>query len=156
MTTTATVEISPCTVADMANHAREMFREHWEEVAKLKHLMVLSPNWDRYGQLAVAGVLLAIAAWEGPRMVGYSANVITNHLHYRDLVVCQNDVLFVAQSHRKSSVGLRLMRETERLAAERGAKLVLWHAKPETTLDRMLGREGSGYSVQDIIYAKEL
>lgn len=152
----AEVAIRLCSVADMANHAPALLREHWEEVAKLKHLFVLNPDWQAYEEFESSGLLLALAAWEGDKLVGYSANVIHKNRHYRDVAMCQNDVLFVASSHRGTSTGIRLMRETERMAKERGAQVVLWHAKPNSTLDRMLGREGSAYHVQDIIYAREV
>jgi hypothetical protein len=38
------VSIRPCAIIDMASHARELLREHWEEVARRKHLMVLNPD----------------------------------------------------------------------------------------------------------------
>jgi hypothetical protein len=87
-------------------------------------------------------------------IVGYSLNFIGPHFHYSDLVVCNNDVLFLRNDLRPSTVGLRLIRETERVAKTRGARLMLWHAKDQTSLAKIMPR--MGYVVQDIIYSKEI
>lgn len=156
MATSLGIEIGICALADIVNHAQGLMRDHYGEVARLKHLFVLQPNWTTYAKLAAASKLLLLAAWDGQAMIGYSANILDTHLHYSGVAVCQNDVLFVDAQHRAGRVGLQLMRATESEAKARGAQVVLWHAKQGSTLDRMLGREGSAYSVQDIVYAKEL
>lgn len=66
----------------------------------------------------------------------------------------QNDLLFVAEEHRKTRVGLDLIRETEKQAFARGAEMMLWHAKENTSLSILMPK--LGYSVQDIIYSKVL
>ena len=38
--------------------------------------------------------------------------------------------------------GMRMITATERAAKDRGVKMMLWHAKPGTTLDRMLPKLG--------------
>lgn len=134
--------------------ARPLLAEHWEEVALNKDLMVLEPNVDAYERLESCGALFALGAFDGEQLVGYSATMVQQHLHYKDLRYAVNDVLFVAKSHRSGRAGIRLMQETERIAKERGAQLMLWHAKPETALGAILPR--MGYAVQDIIYSKAL
>jgi GNAT superfamily N-acetyltransferase len=65
-----------------------------------------------------------------------------------------NDVLYVHPDYRKSRLGLSLIKATESLAKSKGAQVVLWHAKPNTSLDTLMPR--LGYGVQDIIYLKEI
>lgn len=134
--------------------ARPLLAEHWEEVALNKDLMVLDPNEAAYGLLESAGVLFALGAFDGPDLVGYSATMVQQHLHYKHLRYAVNDVLFVGKQHRNGRLGVRLMRETERVAKERGAQLMLWHAKPDTALEGILPR--MGYVVQDVIFSKAL
>lgn len=156
MTLTTVVDIRAGCLANMANFARDLLREHWEEIARHKDLLVLNPDWDTYAKLAEIDRLLILEAWAGDELVGYSVNIVVPHLHYRDVLVCQNDVLFVSMAHRATRTGIRLMRETEVEAKRRGCKLVLWHAKKDSSLDHMLGRERSAYSVQDIVYGRKL
>ena len=132
----------------------DLFREHYDEVARNKRVMVLKPDWLRYKALEQMDSLLMLAAWKDSMLVGYAASFIVTHLHYSDMLYVQNDVLFVAREHRNSRLGMRLIRETERIAADRGADLVMWHAKEATALAQILPR--LGYGVQDIVFSREV
>ena len=70
------------------------------------------------------------------------------------LGVSLNDLLFVSKEHRGGSLGIKLMKATEKHAKLLGCKLMLWHAKQDTTLAQMLPR--LRYGVQDIVFSKEL
>lgn len=155
MRSTATqVDIRPISVAEMALCAGDLLRAHWEEVAKHKDLLVLDPDWPRYEAIERAGQLLALGAFEDSHLIGYSAGIVMPHLHYRGLTYYQNDVLFLDPAHRRNRLGRDLIDATEVAAAARGARFICWHAKPGTTLDRLLPRRG--YDVQDVIYARKL
>lgn len=138
--------------------ADALFREHWHEIALNKALMKLAPNWRRYYELEERGALLMLGAFaevgDSEELVGYSVNIVIEHLHYAELVCCMNDVLFVTREHRHGRLGLRLIQATELMAQRRGAKLMLWHCKQGTTLDALMPR--LGYGVQDIVYSKAL
>jgi quercetin dioxygenase-like cupin family protein len=141
-------------VADVIDLSTALQQEHWEEIARNKHLMVLAPDVEKYRAIERAGKLFAVLAYDGDEMVGYSVNILDRNLHYRDLVQAQNDVLFVKQSHRAGRLFMRLRDATLRMAKDRGARLMLWHAKQETPLAEILPRLGC--KVQDIIYSEEL
>lgn len=155
------IEIRKVTIDELraSPDAAGLFEAHYQEVARNKDVMVLDPNWRAYYALEERGLLMAFAAvavQQDPHvevMVGYSLNVITQHMHYAGLRICQNDVLFVAKEWRRG-VGRRLIHHTEHEARERGARLMLWHAKEGTDLDRLLPK--LGYGVQDIIYSRRL
>ena len=129
------IVISRCDVDTVRDLATELLAEHWEEVAKYKHLMVLKPDWHRYYEIEEKGMLMALSVEiEGHGMIGYSASFIGPHIHYSDLMVATNDVLFLHKDWRKGGVGPRLILATEAEARERAAKLMLWHATPDTAL----------------------
>lgn len=130
----------------------QLLKDHWVEVAKNKQLMVLDPDWDRYQELTDNESMFSLVLRKDGVVVGYSATFIGPHIHYRNLTVASNDVLYVAP-HSRGTAALRLMAETVRVARSRGAKLMLWHAKPGTSLDHMLSRTAS---VQDTVYAEPL
>lgn len=142
------------TVADKADILWPLMQSHRDELATHKHLMKLSPDKTKYTALEATGMLLSLLAYEGDELVGYSVGLLANHIHYSDLHYYHNDTLFVVKEHRHSRLGSMLIRETEKQASERGAKIIMWHAKPDTALCRVL--EHKEYSVQDIIYSKEL
>jgi hypothetical protein len=63
-------------------------------------------------------------------------------------------LLFVTEGKRSGRLGLQLIRKTEEAAKERGARLMLWHAKTGTPLEKMMPR--LGYGVQDIIFSTQI
>lgn len=126
---------------------------HSLELTQDKELQVLDPDWDMYRLGTDLGKLFTLEARVDGKLVGYSANVLQHHPHYKGLLVSSNDVLFLHPDYRGGSVGGRLILATERAAKERGARIHSWHAKPGTALDAILR---GGYKVQDIIYTKRL
>lgn len=142
------------TVSDKIEALMPLLCLHRDELATARHLMALAPNVDAYRTLENTRSLLALVAYAGEEIAGYAVSFIGPHLHYSGLRYAENDVLFVKPEFRGGRLGLRLMRETERLAHARGARMVMWHAKPDTALAQMLPR--MGYGVQDIIYGKEI
>lgn len=146
--------IAETTVSDKLDALLPLLRMHRDELATARHLMALAPNVDAYRALENTRSLLALVAYRGEEIAGYSINFIGPHLHYSGLRYAHNDALFIRPQFRGGRLGLRLMRETERLAKERGARLMMWHAKPGTALERILPR--MGYGVQDIVFSKEV
>ncbi len=150
------LRIVETTVADKIELAAPLLRAHWDEIARNKRVMVLDPDVAAYERLEAQGLLIGVMAFDAEDLVGYSVSIFApKHIHYRGLAVVNNDVIYVAPAYRGAArVGLALIRETERIARERGAKLVLWHAKPDTALEAVLPR--LGYDVQDIVYSREV
>jgi predicted GNAT superfamily acetyltransferase len=147
-------EIRLSDVDEMLANAGALFSEHWEEVALNKQVMVLKPDEQKYRAMEANGMLLILGAFCDGRVVGYSVNFVTNHPHYADLIVCNNDLLFVTEDKRCGRLGLQLIRATEKEAKQRGVQLMLWHAKPGTALEQMMPR--LGYGVQDTIFSIQI
>jgi GNAT superfamily N-acetyltransferase len=147
-------EVRRSSVDEMLGNSQALFTQHWDEIARNKDVMVLKPDESAYRRMEEAGSLLILAAFKAGQIVGYSVNFIIRHPHYADLLVCQNDLLFIDQAHREGGAGIRLMRRTEQEGKKRGCRLMLWHAKEGTPLAAMLPR--MGYGVQDIVYSKQI
>lgn len=148
-------EIRKSTVSEMLALASDLFAEHWDEIALNKQVMALKPDTARYEVMEANGALFILAAFnQGGALVGYSVNFVMRHLHYADLCVASNDLLFVSKEHRHGRLGLQLIRATEARAKKEGARLMLWHAKPNTPLADIMPR--LGYGVQDIIFSREV
>lgn len=146
------VDIRPLSVAELSLAAGDLIHAHWEEVARMKDIMVLDPDWPRYEILERQGVLLSLGVYVDEKLVGYSLGLVIENLHYRNLTYYQNDVLYLSPVHRRSRLGLALIDATETAAATRGARYIAWHAKPGTALERLLPTRG--YEVQDIVFTK--
>lgn len=145
------VEVREISTAEVVARP-DLMQAHWDDICRVKQ-HACAPDIPRFQFLEQAGVLLMLGVFVGGELVGYSISILTRHLHY-DFMLMQNDALFVLPEHRQGRVGLRLLRETERQAKDRGAVYMVWHAKPDTALDVMLPK--MGYGVQDILYSKEL
>ena len=147
-------EIKLATVDEMLAKATILFEEHYKEIARNKEVMKLKPDEETYRNLEKMRRIFILSAWQDDILIGYSVNFVLNHPHYADLVLAQNDLLYIKKEMRGSRAGLRLIKETETHATSLGCKLMLWHAKENTTLSAILPR--LKYGVQDIIYSKEL
>lgn len=148
------IRIETLPVSFFEENCNDLFKEHYEEIALNKSVMKLLPNWEKYFALEQSGMIMCLGAFLGEECIGYSINFFTNHMHYKEMFYMQNDLLFVAEEHRNTRVGLDLIRETEKQAFARGAEMMLWHAKENTNLSNLMPR--LGYAVQDIIYSKVL
>src|SRR5262245_35044439 len=113
--TASSLEIRSLPVSEF-EQAVSLHRGHWQEVAEHRDVMVLAPDWLRYMALEQKGLLLSLGAYVDGVLVGYSVGVVAPHMHYRDLLYYQNDVLYVSPSHRRGRLGMRLILETEQEA----------------------------------------
>ena len=147
-------EIKLATVDEMLAEASILFEEHYEEIARNKQVMKLKPNWPMYESVDQNGFLFIYLAMQDDVCIGYSMNIIMHHFHYADLRVAQNDVLFVKKEFRGGRLGLRLLKVTEDHAKLAGCKLMLWHAKENTALAKLLPK--LKYGVQEIMYSREI
>lgn len=148
------VSIREIRATEWIEQAWRLLEAHREELTTNKGLMILKPDISTYEMLESKNALLSLGAFDGEEIVGYSVNIMAHNLHYSDVMMCQNDVLYVREDKRQGPTGLKLIYETERLAKDRGADLMLWHAKPDTNLNDILPR--LAYRVQDVVYTRVL
>lgn len=146
--------IRATTVAEIREFAA-LTEQHWREIA-LNKAVPLDVDWELFSAREAAGDVFCVGVFDASgAMVGYSVNYLFQHPHYRTVRMCQNDALFLSPTVRGGHVGVQLMNFTATTARSLGAKRMLWHAKKDTTLDRMLAGS-KDYIVQDVIYSKEL
>lgn len=133
-----------------------LLEDHYTELARHRDRVALKPGWERYARLEQANALRIFTAREEGTLVGYAAFICTPHLHYADLFLASNDVLFLHAAHRRGRTGLRLIGfcEDELTREFAGRPLAIaWHAKPNTSLEAIL-RKRADYGVQDIVFTR--
>jgi GNAT superfamily N-acetyltransferase len=148
------MEIREIKATEHIEEAWSLLSDHRDELATHRNLMVLKPDVEKYRALEDQGKLITIALYDGETIVGYSVTMLTGHLHYSDLSLAYNDVLYVHPQYRKGSWGVKLIKMTEQVAKERGMQLILFHGKEHTLFSNLMPR--LGYQVQDIVFSKEL
>lgn len=139
-------------VSDLWDEAQPLLERHWEEIAHYKDIP-LEPMKEAYRRLDDAGVSFLLTARLSGELVGYYLSAIVPNLHYGFLQAIQ-DVLFVLPEHRKSRIGVGLIRVGEKRLHEAGARLIVHHVKVLHDFGPLLKR--LGYEHTEDIYWKRL
>jgi GNAT superfamily N-acetyltransferase len=129
---------------------RELMGSNWAETG---FDFPFDPSAERYQALVDAGIMFALAAFDGERLVGYCTMLVTPTMHNPSVIIASNDALFVAPKYRGITGG-RMIRAAEQEAKSRGACRVLWHTRSGTKLHESMARHG--YVQADIVMMKEL
>jgi GNAT superfamily N-acetyltransferase len=140
--------------------ADDLLRMHYQELTLDKHLVQLAPMHERYAKLEAAGKLEVYTARHDGALVGYSLFVVDRHIHYRDLLVASNDVLYLHPEYRRGMAGIKLIRYSEEMLAERGVDKVFWHIKfnrePGDKKDFRAIMHRMGYGDEEVVVGKIL
>lgn len=140
-------------VASLAPIIREMASAHWSEVEAPLGVSDPEPLIDGYAALERGNALIAMGAHDENtgKLIGYATAIVVPNLH-SGVLFAQSDLLYVAPAHRGRFVGLRLMRAIEKAAKARGARWMLFNAKPGTELEGICER--AGYEREEIVYRR--
>lgn len=128
---------------------------HYREVAGFKEALdCLNVDKDKYLALEKNGRLHCIKAraWNGS-LVGYSIHMVYHHLHYKHVLVAEDDVFYLTPTVRGRGVAIHMRAFACETLQERGVKLVLARVKPTIPMSHL---EKLGYSVMETVYAKVL
>lgn len=126
--------------------------EHYEELTLNKEIVKLNPNWPEYDRREKAGKFIYITARDGGVLIGYSAWFIDYHIHYADLKVAMNDVIFLKKKYRQGMTGIKLIKYSEATMKESSVNKIMWHIKESNDFRPILER--MGYNTEDIIVGK--
>jgi GNAT superfamily N-acetyltransferase len=125
-----------------------LLKAHWLEIANYRDQVPYDPDFQKYCELDQTGMLFCLTARVDGQLVGYSVFYLTNSPHYKSTLFAINDVFYVDLAHRKGSIPMRLIRESERTARSLGVKRLLWHVKPCNQMSELLNRLGYAFEEQ--------
>jgi len=128
--------------------------DHYEELTLNKHKVKLNPDWNRYFELERQGKLHLFTLRDQTELVGYSVFFLDTHIHYKDLMVATNDIIYLKKSDRLGTSGIRLIKYSEQQMKLLGADKITWHVKLSQDFRPILHR--MGYMDEDIIVGKIL
>jgi len=120
----------------------DLFNLHWEEIARNKEEIKLNPDFESYIQLDELGRLLVTTVRDGDELVGYIINFIAPHLHYKDWLMSDNDILFIHPQYRKKGVFSSLLKFTIDCLKERGVGVIHIHMKTKHDFGPLLEKFG--------------
>lgn len=151
------MEIREVKATEKIDECWDLLLAHRDELATHKDIMALKPDRAKYKAAEDSGCLVTLALYEGDTIVGYSVNMLTHAMHYQDLRMAMNDIIFVREDLRRGRWGIKLIAETERVVKERLGNvpvLMTFHGKVNTAFTAIMPR--LGYGIQDIIFSKVL
>lgn len=137
--------------------ASEMFPlwiAHWNEIAEDRNEIPLYPDLKRYAELEKGGALLTLTVRDGEKLVGYCIMFLTHHIHYSKTLFAINDVLYLDPAYRSGTNGIKLIKDSERLAKDIGVTKITWHIKTNHNFGKILER--MGYKMFEVNYGKLL
>ena len=139
-------------VLECKDEMLSLLEEHYQELTLNKHIIKLNPNWAEYKRREDAGKFKYISVRDNGQLVGYSAWFIDTHIHYADLIVAMNDVIFLKDKYRLGLTGVKLIKFSEQTMRDLGVHKIVWHIKESNNFSPILKR--MGYNTEDILMGK--
>lgn len=149
-----TVEIKEVSLIESFPLMRELMQLHWEESEEGALDAEFEIDEATYKILEDAGTVVFLLAWQNGIPIGYSSNILNYSIHYRGLKVATNEAIFIRKEYRNSNIGLKLITATKKACKTKEARYIFWHAKPESSLDRLL--QIKKCQKQEIVYSEQL
>jgi len=141
-------------LGDVATDCDRLLSLHYNELALHKEVVKLKVDWERYASLERLGKFHVFTARDNDSLIGYAAFLIDTHLHYKDLTVAVNDVLYLDPDRREGWEGIKLIKFSERECKDLGAQKIVWRCKTFKDLRPIMHR--LGYVDEDISVGKIL
>ena len=128
-----------------------LVEEHWEEIVNTLQ-RPLKVSWDTFFAAEKNGMLRVFVAHEDLEVLGYAIFFLHPHLHSCQLMVAQNDAVFLKKEKRVMSKGREFLKYCDEELAKSGVKIIFWHVKPIRDFGPAL--ENIGYEMHEKIYMR--
>jgi len=148
------ITFQPELFTELKDEISEILDKHYEELTLYKDIVKLNPRWDRYASLENTDRYVFFTARDDGKLIGYSGFIIDEHLHYANILVAANDILFLKDTHRLGMTGIKLIKYSEQQLKLKGIDKITWHVKLSRDFRSILHR--MGYKDEDIIVGKML
>lgn len=145
------VDVREIRFTDYADQMGDILRANWGETGFGFPFALDIPTYQRMEQ---TGLLLAIGAFHGEEVIGYSSAVVAPHPYNPNVICCNTDALYVRPAYRNGATVYKLVTATRQAAKQRGANLMIWHTRAGTKFGKAL--EKRGYRCAEAVYIKEL
>ena len=105
---------------------KKIISTHHEELALLKDLMPLDPDWDEYVRRENVGRLFLTTVRRDGEIVAYYIAQVAPGFHYKSTFTGTQDICYVVPQLRNRGLAVPLFRQTERELRRRGVKV--WYS----------------------------
>jgi GNAT superfamily N-acetyltransferase len=131
---------------------KEIFQEHYEEIAWNKDKIKLDPDYEKYRLLDSKGMLKVYTAREDGILIGYSVWFLVWHMHYKSTLKAMNDILYLKKEYRGGMLGVRLLQYSEEKLKGLGVHTIGLHIKKSFDWGKMA--EKLGFEPIETMYDK--
>jgi len=106
-----------------------LLEKHYIEVHPYPDKIPFNPDYERYKNLNDQGLIHYIAVRDDGKLIGYCLAFMLPNLHYSDHIYATNDVIYLDEAYRHSSVAYELLSYAEECYKELGASVMTIHMK---------------------------
>jgi len=132
---------------------KPMLEKHWKEVEAFQEDIKFKPDYEKYYALDYADILHIYTARDEDELIGYAIYMVVPHLHHRDKLYANNDMIFIQEPYRKSLVGRDLVVYAEKDLKENvEVDVIMIAMKAHKPFQNLL--EKQGYELLEYNYAK--
>ena len=108
----------------LADGAEDLVSFNWLEVEHFQDVLPLDVDWPKLLMLERAGVYRVITARSKGKLVGYNGYFVQPPIRHKTSLWAVNDTLYVDPEHRTSTLGVRLLKDSEALLRALGVKAI--------------------------------
>lgn len=128
---------------------------HGKELGILgDHEKPITLNKELYQVLQDTGRLLVLTARKDAKLIGYVSIIAVDALHFEGEFFAEIDAIYLDPDYRKGTLGIKLIKEAEKIIKEHGIKYIRFSSTEAKDLSSLLKR--FGYTVQETVYLKEI
>jgi GNAT superfamily N-acetyltransferase len=98
---------------DVLGDIKPLQNEQWNELGRDKARVRLDPDWSSFAGLDTSGLLKILTARVDGVLVGYVANLVSFHLHYKSTLHATVNAYWLAPAYRKGWTGIKMLRRNE-------------------------------------------
>jgi hypothetical protein len=130
---------------DYYSEVKDLWQQHYEEIAERTDVIKLDPDVDRYKYLEQNGMLEIHTVRDDGTLIGYSLWFLSYNIHYKKSYVASSDILYIAPSHRKGMTGIKFIKWTIAEIKKQNPQKIVFHVKPIKDYGHILERLGANY-----------
>lgn len=125
---------------------------HYNEIALDKDKVPLDPDFSTYQFYSDNGMLHIVVVRKDGAIIGYNIFIVRHHLHYKSTLCGFGDIFFIKPEERKGSIGIKLIKETERTLKQRGVKKLFTGVKKHYDISKVF--EHLGWKASEVQFIK--
>ena len=136
-------------VAGVWDEIYPLLKQHWAEIAHHKDI-ALDPDVEFYHKADALGMVRVFTAREDEALIGYAVFFVKPNVHYKQVLVAQQDILFVQKD--KRGFGAKFIAWCDEQLKAEGVQMSMHHVKEAHNFSPLLRR--LGYELVDLIYVR--